>query len=221
MSAKQDGPSGSSSTLLTRRTAITGALGATALLAATRSTAAQEASPAPDAVSYLFLQACESGTATPAGDAEGAYDLTLAHASGQTLFFADRPARLAGIVPTAAFLDDLAAAAGDPPNAALAFSPEGTSDDVDVAVIELTAPQHDAEAGTIGYRVRLIDVVRDQDDAAAEGETIAPVTELPATFGRATLFIDALSAGADLPMLMVNFNHPTRLIGIWKKPPRD
>jgi hypothetical protein len=181
---------GTVSSPFTRRDAVTGALGAAALLTATRTASAREATPAPDQVSYLFVQACESGVATVLDDAERTYELTLQHASGQTLFFADRPERLAGIVSTDAFLEEVTAAGNDPPNAAFAFSPGDGGEEIEVAVVELTSPSADAEADVISYQVRLIKVDKDQAGDGKAGKTIEPVTELPASFGQATLFID-------------------------------
>lgn len=190
MSPERRDPIGHTSLALTRRSAVTGAFATSAILVAARSTTAREATPAPGDVSYLFVQACESGSAAPTGDA-GVYDLTLKHASGQTLFFADRPERVAGVVPTGAFLEEVASAGGDPPNAALALSPEGSSNDVAVAIVELTAPQYNLETGTITYQARSVGLEH-QDGGTEDGESIVLVTELPMSFSRATLFIDSL-----------------------------
>lgn len=191
MPAEAHGTSTPGFSSLSRRTVVSGALGVTALLAASRTATAQEATPESSA-SWLFLQACESGVATVIDGAAQTYELILAHASEQTLFFSDRPNRVAGIAPTTAVLDAIETVADDPPNAALAFSPEGSSDVVDVAVVTLTAPSFDAGAGTIAYRARVIAVEDARDGDGAEGEKIEPVTELPASFGQATLFIDGL-----------------------------
>lgn len=114
---------------------------------------------------YLFVQVSESGTF----DGER---LTLQGVSAQTLFFAERPARVAGHLPTAEFLQHWVNGThsfkADPPNASLAFVDRGVESAV---VLELSEP---ALAGTtLTFRARALDGTP------------------PASFADASLFIDS------------------------------
>jgi hypothetical protein len=146
----------------------------------------QAGEPAP----LLFVQVAESGAAEPDGDT---VRLALAHGSGQTLYFSDRPERLAGVFDTADFLDELATVT-DPPNAALVFQADRDDPTLWLVALELMSPR--AESGSIEYLTRIIDPtttgVLTSDDPALV------VDSLPPTFTRATLFIDGI-AGFNLP----------------------
>ena len=96
---------------LTRRKAITqagsgfaaGALAAAGM--ATSGLAQDTASGTPTAGEteppvFLFLQAFQSGSVTPADDEEGRYTLTLERGLGYTVYFSDRPERIVGAHPT-------------------------------------------------------------------------------------------------------------------------
>jgi hypothetical protein len=150
--------------------------------------ASQAASPAPVPESFLFVQVASAGSARAVDGDLSSFDLTLTHESNQTLAFSDRPERIATLLETSGFMSKLATLASNPPNAAFVFSaPDGS--DERVAVRELVNPESDSEAGTIHYRVRVI-------DPAVESVTLGPsgsdpvVDRLPSSFGHATLFID-------------------------------
>ena len=70
-------------------------------------------------IPYLFVQSFEGGTIAPKEGEDGTYTITLEHGLGQTLYFADRPSRDVGAVPTHQFLQGLGFPADNPPNAAL------------------------------------------------------------------------------------------------------
>lgn len=174
---------------------------------------AREATPANgEPVELLFVQVCESGTAEPVDGEDGLFTLRLVHGVRQTLYFSDRPERIAGVIDTASFMEELNAIASDPPNAALVFqSSDGAP--LQLAAVELTEPALD-EAGAVTYRARILDPVAEggltTDDASRFVEM------LPSIFGRATLFID----GINHVIIVANMTGPDRAIGVWKFPPR-
>src|SRR5262249_44072488 len=89
---------------------------------ASRESAARQAPPADwngRKFPYRFVQSFEGGTNAPKAGVDGPYPVTLDHGLGQTLYFADRPSRDVGAVPTPQFLHGLGFAADNPPNAAL------------------------------------------------------------------------------------------------------
>lgn len=155
-------------------------------IALASSALAHDATPeADEPVQLLFVQVAESGTATPEGNEAR---ISLAHESGQTLYFSDRPERLAGVVDTASFLDELATLAADPPNAALVFQTEQADPTLRLVTVELTAPH--ASAGSIDYLVRIIDPTTTGTLTADDPSLV--VDSLPPAFARATLFIDGV-----------------------------
>ena len=170
--------------------------GAAALVAgagfgtAGRRAAAQEAAPVASpaagegAGSDLFVQTFLAGTLAPKPGEAGVYVLTLEGATGQTVWFSDRPARRVGLVPTAALLGQLGFTPADPPNAALVAQAAGGEE---VVVVELLDPRFDAAAGTLAYDVRLL-----ADYAGGGLADLAPRQDgdPPPAFGAAHLFID-------------------------------
>ena len=86
--------------------------------------------------------------------------LRLVNLGRQTLYFADRPERLAGHIPTSDYLKEWTAAAGpnnfagDPPNATLSVYEAGKSENT-VAVVEITDPV--VEGNDLVYHYRLIE----------------------------------------------------------------
>jgi hypothetical protein len=187
------------STRLTRRTALSGAAGLSALglAGSARGVTAQDATPTTgDAagetkLAFLFVQLFNQGTWYPKPDEEGIYVLTLTGATAQTLFFSDRPERIVGTVDTPQFLDGLGFTPSNPPNAALVVrTPEGERD---VLVVELFNPVYveavnDPGNVTVTYEARVLEAYQghgltvwlaEQEDA-----------ELPAEFSDVSLFID-------------------------------
>src|SRR5262245_57052486 len=166
-----------------------GALAAAGLGGAAR---AQEATPAPaagaaDTGETLFVQSFASGTAAPKTGAAGTYTLTLEHGLGQTIYFTDRPARVVGASPTAAFLQALGFTAANPPNAALVVE-TGPGDEA-IAVVELTNPRYDEGTKTATYDAKAL---ADWERTLAMGFSEQPtdLAKLAPTFGAAHLFID-------------------------------
>lgn len=149
----------------------------------------QEGSPVAGATEeLLFVQVAESGSAEPLSDEPGAYLLILANSSGQTLYFSDRPERLAGIFSTSEFISD-AASAAIRPNAALAFRPGSGDSEAKVAALELSDPTYDATSGLISYKARLLEF---GNGALTADDPVRAVDALPAEYREATLFIDPI-----------------------------
>lgn len=194
-----------------RRSAIKGAAGVGAtVLGATigRSALAQDATPSAspatlgDDGSFLFVQTATSGSFTPnpnAGTpvangtpvASGGADylLTLEGHTGGTIYFSDRPERIFGDAPTQKFLDGLGFSPNNPPNAAIVtHGDDGTED---VLVVELLNPAYDEAAGSLTYGVTVL------SDYSGEGLAYVAAqqqdSQLAATFGRTSLFIDDCS----------------------------
>jgi hypothetical protein len=181
---------------LTRRQAFAAsAAGLTAfgLPIGLRDVAAQDASPVAESggPAFLFVQLAEGGSWAPSPDAEGEFILTLFGASGQTLFFSDRPERIVGTVATDQFLDALGFTPVNPPNAALVVT---TADgERDVLVIELYDPVYSEAFGEnagnqVTYRARVLEAYT--GEGLATWSTEQEDDLLPAQFDNASLFID-------------------------------
>lgn len=180
---------------LSRRYALAAAalagLGGAAL--APRGAAAQdEGTPAAagDETAYLFVQSgFTSGMLDQATDGVQSWMLRLQGAPRQTVFFSDRPARIAGSISTERFLELLDFSPDDPPNAALVIDTEAGAD---VVILELTDPVYDAEAATLTYITKILDVdTLESSGYGFETDPLGP-DAYPAEFGPASLFIDSL-----------------------------
>lgn len=180
---------------LSRRRVLAAAMGAVtgAAFVGQAALAHDEGTPSPMAgemTAYLFVQSgFESGTLDQATEGVQSWLLTLQGAPAQTVFFSDRPARIAGAISTERLLELLDFSADDPPNAALVVeSKTGT----DVIVLELTDPVYDAAAGTLTYIAKILDA--DQLEQSGYGFATDPLgpDNYPKEFGAASLFIDSL-----------------------------
>jgi hypothetical protein len=181
---------------LTRRKVLAGAAVSAvtgAMLARSRAMAHDEGTPSPmagDDTAYLFVQSgFESGILDQATEGIQSWMLTLQGAPAQTVFFSDRPERIAGAVATERFLELLDFSPEDPPNAALVVE---TDAGTDVIILELTDPVYDAAAGTLTYITKILDA--DQLEKSGYGFEVDPLgpDNYPAEFGAASLFIDSL-----------------------------
>lgn len=182
--------------MATRRTAL-GGLGAGVAALALRPALAQEATPvtsAPDATpvaeeqaELLFLQ--HGGQSTVAPGADGAHTLTISNASAQTLYFANRPGRMTGAVPTDTFVSGFGALFGDVlPNASLVGHATEGADDEEVLIVTLSDPTWDAATNTLTYRLELLGA-----DRVSEGQFESePITVLDTAreYAEVHLFID-------------------------------
>ena len=123
----------------------------------------------------MFVQSAEDLKVDPAANT-----LRLVKVSQQTLYFSDRPQRIAGHLKMADYLKEWTAQAGkdnfgdDPPNATLSVYEAGQPDNT-VVVVEITNPVVDGADLIYGYRI-------------INGT-------MPANGGPTALFIDWIGAG--------------------------
>lgn len=174
---------------MTRRSAVLATASLGLGLVAARSVAAQSATPQASEISYLFVLAgFTSGTFTANDD--GSHELALSGTPEQIVYFADRPGREVGTVPTGHGLEILGIEGDDPPNAALVITlDDGTTDTV---VLELTAYSLDATAGSLTFTVTVLGSDALGEDGMGLAEEPLPVETIPASFGSSSLFIDNL-----------------------------
>ena len=140
--------------------------------------------------SLLFVQNAGATTLEPAGD--GTYTLTMNDVLPQTLYFSDRPARIAGTIPTEGFVTGWEEAFADsPPNASLIAHSGENAEDEDAVVVELLDSTYDAAAGSLTYTVRILA----EDEIGGRTYEHEPLTSLDATreYTEAHLFIDNLA----------------------------
>ena len=133
----------------------------------------KKAKPAEPKVQLMFVQTAEDIKAD-------AKTLRLVNVTQQTLYFSDRPVRIAGHLTMPAYMDEWKAGAGpddfasDPPNATLSVYEPGSKENK-LIVIEISHPVVDGK--DLVYNYKLI-----------EGT-------MPKTGGAAALFIDWVGAG--------------------------
>lgn len=136
-------------------------------------------------VPFMFVQTAESGTFDVQPNGAG-FKLTLRGVSPQTVYFSDRPERVAGGVANKAFLDGLGFSNENPPNAAIVLT-EPKSADSDVIVVTLANPVYDAVAQTLVYDAKPL--------KNTEGTGLAfwgkrSDKALPSSFSKVSVFID-------------------------------
>ena len=144
--------------------------------------------------SALSLAACATTSTTSSGAPQlmfvqiaedlkvdaAAKTLRLVKVNQQTLYFSDRPVRIAGHLKMADYLKEWTAKAGkdnfsaDPPNAALSVYEPGQADNT-LVIVKITNPVVDG--ADLIYSYSLIDGT------------------MPASGGATSLFIDAIGAG--------------------------
>ena len=178
------------------------------------SAVAQDATPvAPDAEhgpEMLFVQSFQSGSIVPSDDVAGRYTVTLDHGLGETIYFSDRPERIVGSTPAAAFLDGLGFSDDNPPNAAiLTHNQEGEST---LAVVELFDPVYDAATNSVTYDLQILDHWQDASDLGF-AETPVGLDAIGDTFGTAHLFIDDCSTSTIMCLDRKTLKHVAGLIG--------
>jgi hypothetical protein len=106
-----------------------------------------------EAPQLMFVQSAEDLKVDPAANT-----LRLVKVNQQTLYFSDRPQRIAGHVKMADYLKEWTAKAGkdnfgeDPPNATLSVYEPGQSDNT-VVVVEITNPVIDGADLIYSYRI--------------------------------------------------------------------
>jgi hypothetical protein len=165
------------------------------LFARRREATAHAATPSAwdgEKIPYLFVQSFESGTIAPKDGEGGTYTVTLEHGLGQTLYFADRPSRDVGAVPTGRFLEGLGFPPDNPPNAALVV--DDGNGGTDLTVVELTNPLVDPTGPRVIYDVTVLKNWRDTTDLGLQAAP-ADLADLPHSFGPTHLFIDDCADG--------------------------
>ncbi|MCC6704298.1 MAG: hypothetical protein IT334_05425 [Thermomicrobiales bacterium] len=201
---------------LSRRQSFTAGAGLAVgtLAAPVLADAAQEATPiAPDAEhgpEMLFVQSFQSGSIAPSERVEGRYTITLDHGLGETIYFSDRPERIVGSTPTAAFLNGLGFPEDNPPNAAILT--ESATGETTLAVVELFDPVYDAETATLTYDVSVLEHWQDSTELAFT-QTLVDVSAIGDTFGTAHLFIDDCSTSTIMCLDRHTMRHVAGLIG--------
>jgi hypothetical protein len=136
--------------VFTRRTLFA----ATALLAAGAATAplaaAEKAAPKPQ---LMFVQTAQSMTSDPATKT-----IRLVNVNPQSLYFADRPVRLAGHIKMSEYMEEWTKKAGkdnfakDPPNATLSVYEPGKPDST-LTVVEISNPKMVGKDLVYSYKV--------------------------------------------------------------------
>jgi hypothetical protein len=138
-------------------------------------TTSTTSSPPPEKVQFMFVQIADDVKVDPATST-----FRLVKVNQQTLYFSDRPVRIAGHIKMAAYLKEWTSKAGkdnfggDPPNAVLSIYEPGQPDNT-LAVVKITDPVVDG--ADLIYKYKLI-----------EGK-------LPAGGGATALFIDWIGVG--------------------------
>jgi hypothetical protein len=182
------------SSKLSRRRALAAAalasVGGAALVA--QNAAAQDATPSPvggEEVSYLFVQSgFTSGILDQATEGIQSWMLTLQGAPEQTVFFSERPTRIAGAISTERFLETLDFSPDDPPNAALVI---GMDEGATVVILELTDPVYDPDAATLTYITKILEIdVLITSGYGFPSDPVGP-DSYPPEFGPSSLFIDS------------------------------
>jgi hypothetical protein len=143
-----------------------------AMMAARPAAAAVEAKPQPQ---LMFVQLAEGLKVD-----EAAMKLRLINVSPHTLYFSDRPERIAGHIKNDKYLEEWTSSAGadnfakDPPNAALSVYEAGQANTT-LAIVEILNPTVDGKDMVYDYKV-------------VEGA-------LPASGGETAMFIDSIGIG--------------------------
>lgn len=145
-------------------------------------------------VQLMFVQTAEDFKANPKNKT-----LRLVNVNPQTLYFSDRPKRVAGNITMPAYFDEWTDKAGpdnfknDPPNATLSVY-EGSNKENTLAVIEISNPV--MEGKDLIYKYKII-----------EGE-------MPKSGGATALFIDWIGAGGGVGPGFHGVGAGTRGVGL-------
>ena len=144
-------------------------------------------------VSVLYATTAQQGSLTAVKGKKSTYVMTLRGASDHVTWFADRPARQSGFLPTAGFVSSWAGYgfAEDPPNVALVMRDRSGATDTVVAV--MTRPKVTAK-GVLTAQLRVLTV--DQAQQVAGNLAVHAGrhdVKVPSRFTSAALFIDDAS----------------------------
>jgi hypothetical protein len=177
---------------LSRRAGIGAVLGAALGYAGASPLLVRAAKPVPATpeagpTGFLFLQGFQSAQIEPLQD-RGHLVVTLVQHAGLTVYFSERPARIVGVVDTAAFVEGFRAETrNDPANAALVAQIDQST--FVTHVVELLDMAYDPGAATATYTLRLLDLT-EVDRASILTDPEQSLTE-PRSYGATQLFIDA------------------------------
>jgi hypothetical protein len=154
-------------------------------MASKTATSQQGAKP----TAYMFVQTAKKGSfhSEPAeGSTVQEYELRLEGVEAETIYFSDRPARIAGTVENQKFLDGLGFEAKNPPNAAVVLT-HPVSKSQDVIIAQLLNPRYDATAATLTYDVI---VMKNYKGRGLQHWVEMADPSLPESFTQVSLFID-------------------------------
>jgi hypothetical protein len=153
-----------------------------------------QTTPPQQKVQLMFVQTAEDIKIDPTTKT-----LRLVNVNKQTLYFSDRPNRIAGNLTMAAYMDEWTARAGkdnfanDPPNATLSIYEPGRQDNT-IVVVEISNPV--IEGKDLVYKYKLI-----------EGN-------LPQSGGATALFIDWIGVGGGVGPGFYGVGAGTRGVGL-------
>ncbi len=131
---------------------------------------------------YLFVQEAQSGSFLQTST--GTYQLVLSGVSEQTIYFAERPFTDAGQMSTSEYIGSFN---WEPEHPTAAVVVKDGNEEEDTLIVKLSAPNYNAAAHTLSYAVEVID---DYHEGNLDSFISDSDTSPPASFGRATVFID-------------------------------
>ena len=134
--------------------------------------------------SFLFVQESLSGMFV--GNPDGTYILTLNEVVPYTIYFTDRPYRIAGFTPMNDFIAEFNWTVV--PNAAISRS--GAKESEDTLIVELSNPRYNESAKQIVYNAKVISNY--SGDKLSEFKAKED-PGLPVNLGRVSIFIDSSS----------------------------
>lgn len=132
-------------------------------------------------VSLLFVQEGGSGSLIPIDD--GNFTLTMNDVVPYTLYFSDRPDRIAGFYPMEKFISGFDWNLS--PNAAISLA--GVKKSEDTMIVELSNPTYDAAGKTMEYTVHLL---KNYNGDKLKEFAVKSDANLPEKLGKIALFID-------------------------------
>ena len=147
-------------------------------------------------VSFLFVQEGESGSLVPTDN--GNFTLTMNDVVPYTMYFSDRPDRIAGFYPMEKFIADFGWNVS--PNAAISLV--GAKESEDTMIVELSNPTYNATTKKMIYSVHLL--VNYKGDKLKELEAKAD-QNLPTKLGKIALFIDSSKDNSTELIYATNF----------------
>jgi hypothetical protein len=142
-------------------------------------------------VSLLFVQEAPSASLVPAGN--GTYTLTLSKLVPYTIYFADRPDRIAGSITLEDYLSRFNWSVS--PNAAITRL--GAKDSEDTMIVALSNPRYNAAANEMIYTVTIIS---DYKGDKLKELAVKADPKFPTELGRVSLFIDSQPIVVERPM---------------------